>query len=369
MQRTTIYAAKRFQSIVGASFLVVLAVVAHSHAADTLAIVLAVIGGGGAALLFRRPRLEIGPDGLEVVNFAHTYRLPWNEIAGIGFGSTRMISCLAIRRRDGSTVNAVAVTDDVRSGYSPQRASEIVAGLQQQLRDFNGSSVLPDFELPTRQGATRTSRRVGNAMWLLVCAFFVVFGVATTWKAASGLPQTYSHLSSHGVRATALFAGCRVTGIRDHECRLTLAYGGRTRTWGYSEDFPQFHGLSVGALVPVVVDPEHPTTVYTVHDVETRYDAGFGVLAIFGIVLTVVGVLGLAWAAIRWRRDVVTRQVSCTRARAASSTSQARPARAVDRVPSSRVGKASSASARAEPSSGGTSADAPPSTPSCSRET
>ena len=308
VQRTTIYAARRFQSIVGAGFLVVLALVAHSHAADTLAIVLAVIGGGAAALLFRRPRLEIGPDGLEVVNFARRYRLPWNEIAGFGLGSTRMISCLAIRRRDGSIVNAVAVTDDVRSGYSPQRVSEIVADLQRQLSDYNGSSVLPDFEFPTRQRATRNSSRVRDVMWLLVCAFFVVFGVVTTWNAAADLPRTYSHLSSHGVRATALFTGCRVTGIRDHECRLTLTYGGRTRTWNYSEDFPQFDGLSVGAPVPVVVDPEHPTTAYTVHDVETRYDAGFGVLAIFGIVLAIVGVLGLAWAGVQWRRDVTLRR-------------------------------------------------------------
>jgi hypothetical protein len=295
VEHETIYARRRFQAILAAFVLVLVGLAAHSNGANALAIGLAVSGVVAAAFLVRRPRLEIRPDGLTVVNFARSHSLPWSEIAGFGFGSGRMVSCLAIRRRDGSTVNAVALSDAVRSGYSPKRVGEIVSDLQERLRVANGSSVVPDLALTSEPRARRTSRSVTRAAWILVCAFFVVFGIATAWKAAFGLPRTYSRLASHGVRATATFAGCRVTGIRRHECRLSLADDGSTRTWNYPQDFPQFDHLLVGAVVQVLVDPDHPATVYTVHDVDARYDAGFGVLGIFGIVLAVIGALGFAW--------------------------------------------------------------------------
>lgn len=294
VQRETIYARRRLQAIFGALLLASLGLVAHTHGADTLAVGLGVLGVVAAGVLVRRPRLEIRPDGLTVVNLTRTYRLPWTDIAGFGFGSARMTSCLAIRRRNGMTVNAVVVTDDVRSGYSSQRVAEIVAGLQERLVAATESGVAREPEFVLEPRARRNSLRLMNAMWLLVSAFFVIFGLVTAWQAAFGLPATYSRLGSHGVRATATFAGCRVTGIRDHECRLSLAYRGKTRTWRYREDFAQFDGLLVGAVVPVLVDPAHTTTVYTVHDVEERYNAGFGVLGIFGIVLAGVGGAGLA---------------------------------------------------------------------------
>ncbi len=302
MQRETIYAAHRVQGIFGGLFLGALALIARSHDSNGLAIGLAAVGAFAVLLLLRRPRLEIDPDGLKVVNLLRTYRLRWTDIAGFGFGAAAMTSCLAIRRRDGTTVNAVVVSDDVRSGYSHQRVAEIVADLQQRHGAATGSSILRE-PFVSEPRARRNSLRVLDAMWLLLCAFFLIFGLATAWQAAFDLPATYSRLSSSGVRATATFAGCRVTGIRDHECRLALAYQGRTRTWNYSEDFPQFHGLLVGAVVPVLVDPQDSTTVYTVHDVQERYDAGFGVLGIFGIALASVGAVGLVWEVVRRRRD------------------------------------------------------------------
>ena len=45
-------------------------------------------------------------------------------------------------------------------------------------------------------------------------------------------------------------------------------------------------------------------TVYTVRDVETRYDAGVGVLSIFEIALAVAGVLGIAWSLLLRRRSL-----------------------------------------------------------------
>lgn len=45
----------------------------------------------------------------------------------------------------------------------------------------------------------------------------------------------------------------------------------------------------------MLVDPEHPAVVYTVHDVAVRYGAGFGGLEILGVGLTVAGLLGLGF--------------------------------------------------------------------------
>src|SRR5206468_7530662 len=137
----------------------------------------------------------------------------------------------------GSTVNAWVVTDDVRSGYSSERVQEIIADLQERLAAANGASVERSLDAPAEPGveprARRVSRGIQQATWFLVCLFLVVFGIASAWHAGSDLPQTYSRLSSHGVRATAVFAGCGVIGIRDHVCRLSLTYQGHTRTWKY----------------------------------------------------------------------------------------------------------------------------------------
>lgn len=296
----TIYSRRRLQSLFGVFGLLALALAAYSHGSNGLAIGLAAFGAVAAAYLLRRPRLHVGPWGVTVVNLARTYRVPWSEIAGFGFGSGGMVPCLSIRRRDGSTINALVVTDDVRSGYSPRRVREIVADLQDRLAAANGTPVDRELDHASRPDveprARRVSRRVQQATWFLLCLFLVAFGIATAWNAASDLPHTYSRLSSQGVRATAIFVGCRVTGIGDDECRLSLTYQGHTRVWSYSEDFPQFDHLPVGAPVDVLVDPKHPTTVYTVHDVAARYNAGFGGLEIAGIAMAVVGVLGFGWS-------------------------------------------------------------------------
>jgi hypothetical protein len=191
------------------------------------------------------------------------------------------------------------VNDNYRSGYPQAQLDAIIADLQKRLAAANGTNVSRDLDelapgarLPR---ARRSSLRLTIVTWLLLFLFFLLFGIVTAWHAASDLPGTYSHLEAEGIRATATFAGCRVIDVRHHECRLTLDFRGRTRTWTYAEDYPQFDGTPVGAPVDVLVDPKHPTTVYSAHDVAVRYDAGFGALAIVGIVFAVLGFLGLAF--------------------------------------------------------------------------
>jgi hypothetical protein len=137
------------------------------------------------------------------------------------------------------------------------------------------------------------SRRVTFGVSYAVCIFFVAYGIATAWHSASGLPTTYSRLRAHGVSATATFAGCSGN-LRLRNCRLALAFRGHTRRWRYPEDYGQFDRLHLGAPVAVLVEPRHPSTVYTVHDVDVRYDAGFSASTVFGVVLAGAGFLGLA---------------------------------------------------------------------------
>ena len=63
---------------------------------------------------------------------------------------------------------------------------------------------------------------------------------------------------------------------------------------------------SGGAQVPVLVDPTDSFSVYTVHDVDTRYNPGFGGRRGVGIAVVVLGVGILASAF--WRRPRRRRQ-------------------------------------------------------------
>jgi hypothetical protein len=110
------------------------------------------------------------------------------------------------------------------------------------------------------------------------------------------LPQQYARLRDHGIRADATFRGCAIPPFgRDRRCRLSLRLGGRVRTWTYSENYPQFRNLLVGAPVPVLFDPRDSTTVYTVTDVERRTNAGGAdsPLFWFGVVLVGIGLAGV----------------------------------------------------------------------------
>lgn len=295
----TIYARRRRQGILASLTFLVLAAVAHSHGADGLAVVLLVLGVTSIAVLARRPRLSADTGGITVANLLRTVHVPWSEITGFGFGSTGTVSCLQIHRRNSPPVSAWVLSDGAR-GYPPERLQEIVSDLRERLAAATGTvdrgDAAPSTPDKTSADGGRKAGWAPHVMWVLVCGFLLVFGAATTWHAWKDLPHAYSRLRAEGVPATARFAGCSVVDLRTHHCRLTLTYRGTTRTWTYPQDYPQFLALATGAPVPVLVDPDHPSTVYTAHDVEAGYDAGLGGLSVFGVAVTVLGAIGLAFS-------------------------------------------------------------------------
>jgi hypothetical protein len=132
---------------------------------------------------------------------------------------------------------------------------------------------------------------------VLVCLFFVVFGAFEAWDSYHRLPRVYASLRARGLPATARLVRCApgIGGGRGVGCRLSLTFAGRERTWDYPEDAPQFERLAAGAAIPVLVDPRNPNTVYTVHDVDHRTNAGTSPGFWYGIVLLVVGLAGLSF--------------------------------------------------------------------------
>jgi hypothetical protein len=94
----------------------------------------------------------------------------------------------------------------------------------------------------------------------------------------------------------AVLDGCDSgIGIGRRECLLTLDFEGVTRTWTYSENYPQFAGMPPGSLVPVLVDPAHPDVADTVADVRARTNAGWTGPGLLGAVFLVSGMTGSAF--------------------------------------------------------------------------
>lgn len=148
------------------------------------------------------------------------------------------------------------------------------------------------------QSGARKRLRFYVIVWVLVCLFFVVYGAFLAWDSYGRLPHTYARLRAHGVRTTAKLVECApgIGGGRGIGCRLSVRFGSLLRTWNYPEDSGQFRGLPVGSAIPVLVDPSNPKTIYTVHDVERRTNAGVtSPVFWFGIILAAVGLAGFSW--------------------------------------------------------------------------
>jgi hypothetical protein len=148
----------------------------------------------------------------------------------------------------------------------------------------------------TRRRRALRRLRLYAALAILVCLFFVTYGAFVAWDSYHRLPRVYASLRARGVPATANLVRCApgigiYHGVR---CRLSLRFDGRHRTWDYPEDSAQFKGLAVGAAIPVLVDPNSSSTVYTVHDVEQRTNAGTSVVFWYGVGLVVFGLAGFA---------------------------------------------------------------------------
>jgi len=115
------------------------------------------------------------------------------------------------------------------------------------------------------------------------------------WQGTYHLPHEYDRLSSAGRPVTLHVDVCARgrNGARAMTCDVTDE--ATWHTWTYPVDTAQLTPY-VGGSVSALADPDHPDTVYTVHDVQTRFGAGFtqpGV--VFGVVMLVVGVGLLAF--------------------------------------------------------------------------
>lgn len=154
----------------------------------------------------------------------------------------------------------------------------------------------------TRRRRALRRLRLFAAVAILVCLFFVTYGVFLAWDSYHRLPRVYASLRERGVPATAKLVGCGpgFGAYRGVRCRLSLSFGGRVRTWTYPEDSAQFTGLPVGTAIAVLVDPENSSTVYTVHDVRRSTNAGTSPVFWYGVALAVLGLAGFAWLA--WLR-------------------------------------------------------------------
>jgi hypothetical protein len=133
--------------------------------------------------------------------------------------------------------------------------------------------------------------------WILLCLFFAGYGTSLVWKSERSLPGAYATLRSRGAPATAHLVRCAlgIGGGRGMGCRISLDYQGYTRSWDYPEDSDQFDGLQPGAPITVLVDPHNPKTVYTVHDVDRRTNAGTSSPVVwYGVVLITLGLAGFS---------------------------------------------------------------------------
>jgi hypothetical protein len=284
--------------------------------AVVLTVSLAVTGGGFwialaatvlvvSAVAVFLPRLRADGNGIGVASLGGSFRVPWAEIDGFGYGWSRSRWCVQIKRRDGSLVPVRMLCSDARNGYSSDELERIVGELRERLAaatgtvdhgktvDLGGGERFDLENIPT---APPRGKRFadGIMVWapVVVALFLMGFGAWTAWDGATRRPHVYARLRAHGVSLTATFAGCP---SRD-ECRLTVWYQGRRRTWDYGDTFPQFAGLSIGAPIAVLLDPAHPTTVYTAHDVETNVNAGrFSAPVIFGVALAAIGAVMIAF--------------------------------------------------------------------------
>jgi len=162
---------------------------------------------------------------------------------------------------------------------------------------------MPAFPRPHLRGRTVYATTLLIA-WAAFCIWLGVSQFGYSWHE---LPAAYKALRQRGVPATARLDKCApgIGGGRDVGCQLTLVFRGRIKTWAYPENTPQFDRLRPGDPVPVLVDPQNPSVVYTAQDVSRRTNTGN--FAYWGLIFVGVGLLPLAsigWTEYRVRKKM-----------------------------------------------------------------
>lgn len=294
----------------------------------------------------RRPRLSVNERGLMVANMFTTRRIPWEQVRGFGYGVHGRAWCVQVERAAGKVASVEVLSDNVTAGgYSREQTSEIVARLRATFEEKTGihdSSRMIDLghgravDADSLGGSdlavSRAKRQLRWGMWTWIVFGVVLVGVGASMVAnAAERPHVYAQLRRDGVALSAVFDGCGPVDRFDHKdivCRLSLDYLGRTRRWDYSDDYRQFDHLIVGDPVPVLLDPSHPATVYTVHDVAINDNSGvLSIFGLFGIGMIALGLASLAFifrirrdARQRWRARTAPEIVDLKHARSGEKT-------------------------------------------------
>ena len=143
-------------------------------------------------------------------------------------------------------------------------------------------------DLATAQQAATRGRRSSrwkgaylNGVMLALALFFLGLG---TWSVVDSLwirPAEYAHLERVGVTALVTVTDC--TGSN---CEGDYTFGGHP----YHETIPDTGHQPLGSTMPILIDPNSPTTFFPEDYVRSGRNAGFGVVAVFGI-----GCLGVAF--------------------------------------------------------------------------
>jgi hypothetical protein len=140
--------------------------------------------------------------------------------------------------------------------------------------------------------------RVVVTIWLAVGLSIVAAGAWLTWGAVVGRSDDYARLRKVGVPVTGQIESCTEPAVSltspvrtKPRCTVSVRFGGVTRTWQYPGSATQFETREPGGGVAMILDPDHPATAYTVHDVKQGSGSGWGGTAYLGLVLAAFGVV------------------------------------------------------------------------------
>jgi hypothetical protein len=255
------------------------------------------------ALVFSvRPSLTIAPEGLIVSNML-ARRYLWDDIIDIEDHPRLYGSTLRLQLKNGRPKYAWAVASG-KGRWGADWIDETIARVRARwqleatpsLRSAGRSPYLPREQ---QSFWARGSIEIWTILALMV--FFIGLGTYITWDAVATRPAVYETLEQRGVKTDARvdyhevgFSG------RDNYYSLTVTFRGGTYSTHYHNNYKQFESVQPGDTVPALVDPENPEVIYTVADVHEGTNAGFGVLAAFGIAMTIAGLYGLVYFIRLW---------------------------------------------------------------------
>ena len=260
------------------------------------------IGAAICVVLALRPSLTIAPEGLIVSNML-ARRYLWDDIADVEDYPRLYGSALRLALRDGSHKYAWAVMSG-KGRFGADWIDQTIARVRARWQ-LEAAPPPPSLDrspyLPPKQKSFWA--RGTSEIWIVLAlmVFFIGFGAYITWDAVSARPAVYETLEGRGVKADARVDYHEVGFSGDDDYySLTVTFRGSSYSTRYHNNYPQFESVRPGGTVPALVDPENPEVIYTVTDVREGTNAGFGVLAVFGIAMTIGGIYGLVYFIRLW---------------------------------------------------------------------